>query len=168
MKKVYSLILVFALILTSVAVAPSVSFAEAASYFPLTFDSWQSVDRTIVECGGLSTTSDSASLSDEGRSGKALKLTQATTNSKWRFKDAFKNLSEGETYVVSMYVKSVENSGNMSLGIYRDSNANPVSSICTSTVNPDIWVRLKGMFTVDSSTLDITKIGIIKATVQLK
>lgn len=163
MKKVYSLILVFTLILTSVAVAPSVSFAETASYFPLTFDNWQSVDKNIIEWGGISTSSDSVELSNEGRSGKALKLTQATTNSKWRFKDAFKNLSAGETYVVSMYVKSVEKSGNVSLGIYRDSNPNPVSALCTSTVSPDTWVRLKGMFTVDSSTLDITKIGIIQS-----
>lgn len=161
MKKCLVLILLLTVIFSSLTV-PTVSFAAAGSYFPLSFDDWTSVDTSIIEHGGTGTSASSITLSEEGRTGKALKFTQATINSKWRFKNAFENLTEGESYIVSMYVKSGSNkTGDIYLGIY-GTNANAIVNIALEKISSDKWTLLKGTFSVDSSTLGATKIGIIQ------
>ena len=166
MKKFVGLLLTLMLVLSTLVILPV--FSQSGE-FKLTFDDWESIDnaqaKAVIDLGGQPT--GTIEITTEGRNGKAIIFNQPGDNSKLRFKNAFSNLTVGETYTVTLYAKSASDTkGEISLGLYKDSNANPVATIAKEKIDNTKWTKISANFVVSENQTDVTKIGIIQSGMQ--
>lgn len=166
MKKIICLLLTLTLVLGTLT---SISVFAQSGEFKLTFDEWENIEndeaKSVLDPGGQPT--GTVEVTNDGKSGKAIIFNQPGDNSKLRFKNAFSKLTVGETYTVSLYAKSATDAqGEISLGLYKNSNPNPVATIAKEKIDNTKWTLISANFVVSENKTDVTKIGIIQSGMQ--
>ncbi|MBE7053553.1 MAG: hypothetical protein E7391_04680 [Ruminococcaceae bacterium] len=163
MKKIISMCLVLTLVLSMMCVPASFAAVGKPEWANMTFDDWTAINTNRVEYGGQNDSAYPLALSEDGRNGsQCITAKFYVHNTKVRFKNVFSNLQLGERYLITLWVKSIDNTDKaLNLGIHTSSGGNDAKITLTTANLTDDWVKISGLFVVTEDTLDANKIGLI-------
>lgn len=164
MKKIISMCLVLTLVISMMCITTVFGELKYPEWADMNFNSMTTLQANRFEYGGNYDKAYPIALSPDGRDGtQCITAKFQVNNTKVRLYNVFSNIAVGEKYLITLWVKSLEENttASLKLGVHTATGGTDAKVTLTTATLTNDWVKISGMFEVTEATLDANKIGLI-------